>query len=103
MPMANVKQMMMKLIEENPSFLTSGIPNELLTQMIMTSRSAASPAATTGVSRVVTGGGGGAIRGQNSGMAANTGDAMKVKQAVDYNVCFVFQCFCFFICPSFSG
>lgn len=37
LPMDNVKELMMKLIAENPSYLTSGIPNELLTQMLMTS------------------------------------------------------------------
>lgn len=39
--MANVKELMMKLIQDNPSYLTSGIPNDLLTQLIMTSNTAA--------------------------------------------------------------
>lgn len=99
--MANVKEMMMKLIADNPSFLTSGIPNELLTQMIMTSNSAlAKPTPVTQYKPVPAhlprqpqgqqhhGQGQGQQGQHHQRILMTPGDAMKVKQTVDYNVCY---------------
>lgn len=105
--MANVKELMMKLIADNPSFLTSGIPNDLLTQMIMTSNTAlAKPTPVVQHRPVVN------YHARTPGTQQNhnnqprqiqqnqnlqprvlmtPGDAMKVKQpTVVYNVCFWF-------------
>lgn len=105
MPIDNVKQLMMKLIAENPSYLTSGIPNDLLTQMIMSSNKPPLPSPGP---RVGVGGGGGGAAARPSGTsqhAYHVGpsgimmtpgmEGMKVKQSMVYNVCFGFLIFSF--------
>lgn len=87
MPMANIKEMMMKLIADNPSFLTSGIPNELLTQMILTStKNRAGPTGSpSGVMRTPQ------TKHVQMQPTMAAGDLMKVKQTPDYNVSWDFS------------
>lgn len=101
LPMDNVKELMMKLIQENPSYLTSGIPNDLLTQLIMTSNKAVAKPAPSAVPtashppslRPITASSGnhaGHQQHNHQRILMTPGDAMKVKQPIVYNVCFDF-------------
>lgn len=93
--MANVKELMMKLIQDNPSYLTSGIPNDLLTQLIMTSNKTVAPTAPQaspirGAPRLTNASPAGSQAHHPQRILMTPSDMMKVKQPMVYNVCFHF-------------